>query len=467
MIPKLIVDVPVKGCYDRKDMKPQKDVWYRRLLLGLRQELRWLTPGLGVKRWLGPLLIGTTLIGVGLAILVLEVYRTAPDTWWLPALSTLSLRFLTRPVRALIFGGIGLGLIFLGIWGINRSLLRPFVRPGKPVIDTVTAYRRRERGPRIVTIGGGNGLSALLRGLKAYTHNLTAIVTVADDGGSSGELRRSMGILPPGDIRNCLAALSNDEALLTQIFQYRFAAGVGLNGHSLGNLFISALTEITGSFEEAVAELGRVLAVHGRVVPATLHDVRLVADVQLPNLANEVRVKGESLIPQMAGQVQRVWLEPNNPPAFPPAIQAILAADLIVIGPGSLYTSLLPNLLVPDLADAVRASRALKFFVCNVATQPGETDGFSCGDHVRTIEKHIGGRLFDLIVCNNNFKGTLPEPVQWVGIDADLDQEYPVYQSNLLDSEHPWRHDSGRLAQAVIDLFYERTGPLSSKDYGN
>ena len=259
----------------------------------------------------------------------------------------------------------------------NQALFLPFMKPGKPVLETLTAYHRKEKGPRVVVIGGGTGLSSVLRGLKIHTSNLTAIVTVADDGGSSGELRKSIGILPPGDIRNCLTALSSDEALLTQIFQYRFAAGAGLNGHTLGNLFITALADITGSFEEAVAESGRVLAVQGRVLPSTLHDVKLVADVQLPETkGNSVQIKGESKITKAGGKIIRMWLEPNNPLAYPPAIQAILSADLVLIGPGSLYTSILPNLLVDDITEAIKSSRALKFYVCNVATQPGEDRSF-------------------------------------------------------------------------------------------
>jgi uncharacterized cofD-like protein len=225
-------------------------------------------------------------------------------------------------------------------------------------------------------------------------------------------------------------------------------------------LFISALAEITGSFEEAVAESGRVLAVHGRVLPATLHDVRLVADVVLPHAVNEVRVEGESQIPKVSGKVRRVWLEPSTPPAFPEAIQTILAADLIVIGPGSMYTSILPNLLVPDLVEAIRASRALKIFICNVATQQGETDGYSCGDHVRALEEHAGSGLFDLIVSNQRFEGNLPPGIDWVIVEPDLDEDYGVYRADILDTIHPWRHDSQKLAQVVMDLFRERTGPL-------
>ena len=437
------------------------NLWSQRLLGGVVRSLRWLVPGIGVKRWLLVTLVGTTLIGVGLAIFTLDIYRTTPDTWWLPFLSYASLRFIARPIRVLIFGGIGLALIFIGIWGVNRSVLKPFVRPGKPVVDTLTQHRRRERGPRVVVIGGGHGLSTLLRGLKEFTHSITAVVTVADDGGSSGRLRREVGILPPGDIRNCLAALSNDEALLTQLFQYRFPDGrEDLEGHSFGNLFISALAEITGSFEEAVVESGRVLAVHGRVLPSTLHDVRLSADVLLPYLVSEVRVEGESHIPEMSGHVRRVWLEPSDPPAFPQVVQAILAADMVVIGPGSLYTSILPNLLVPDIAEAIRSSRAFRVFVCNVATQPGETQGYTCGDHVRALEDHIGGALFDLIVANRECNEDLPEDMQWVIAEDDLDDDYAVYRSDLVDRDRPWHHEPVKLAGVLIDLLEERTGPL-------
>ncbi|HEX7974186.1 MAG TPA: gluconeogenesis factor YvcK family protein, partial [Anaerolineales bacterium] len=210
----------------------------------------------------------------------------------------------------------------------------------------------------------------------------------------------------------------------------------------------------------AVAESGRVLAVHGRVLPSTLHNVRLVADVVLPDAVNEVRVEGESQIPQRAGKIHRVWLEPNNPPAFPDVIQAILAADMIVIGPGSLYTSILPNLLVPDLMEAIRASRAFKVYLCNVATQPGETQGFNCGDHVRVLEDHIGGRLFDVIVANQRCEGKLPEGIQWVEVEEGLAEKYSVRGADLIDAVHPWRHDSHKLAQEVMELFQERTGPL-------
>jgi uncharacterized cofD-like protein len=351
-------------------------------------------------------------------------------------------------------------LIGLGIWGLNHSLLVPFLRPGKRLVDQVADYRRRERGPRIVVIGGGHGIATVLRGLKEHTNNLTAVVSVADDGGSSGELRRSLGILPPGDIRNCLAALSDDEALLTQLFQYRFGEDSGLGGHSFGNLFISALTDITGSFEKAIAESGRALSVHGQVLPSTLHNIKLVADVQLPDARTEVRVEGESQIPRTAGRVRRVWLEPDDASAYPPVIQAVLAADMIVIGPGSLYTSLLPNILVRDLLQAIQSSRALKIFISNVATQPGETDLYTSGDHIRSLEEQVGSALVDVIICNSWYDADFGNGVQWVRTDERLERDPRLYLSDLADHRQPEHHDAVKLAQVLMDIYNERTGPV-------
>ncbi len=424
--------------------------------------LSWFLPGLGIKRWILLILAGVTLLGLGLGMLLLDLYRTnTTDPLVLNVLSYASLRFLPRLLRVLVFGGLGIGLVCYGIWGLNRALLRPFMRPGDMVLDQLRDFRRRDRGPRVVAIGGGHGLSVLLRGLKDHTRNITAVVTVADDGGSSGRLREQLGILPPGDIRNCLAALSNDEALLAQLFQYRFSGAQGLEGHSFGNLFITALTEITGSFEEAIAESGRALSVSGRVLPSTLHSVRLVADVRLPHVLNEVRVEGESRIPEVAGRVRRVWLDPNNPPAFPPVLQAILNAEMIIVGPGSLYTSLLPNLLVPEILAAIRASRAVKVYACNLATQEGETDLYSCFDHVQALEEHVGTGLFDVVLCNENYTGVLSANSRWVEADERSLKDKRLYCADLPEKEHPWRHDPAKLSKVLMDLYYERTGPLS------
>ncbi|MDP1714761.1 MAG: YvcK family protein [Anaerolineales bacterium] len=423
---------------------------------------RWFRPGLGIKRWFVYVMLGITLLGLGFAVILIDLYRTdSTDPALLTFLSYASLRFIPRIWRAIIFGGLGIGLVIYGILQLNRSLLRPFIRPGSDIFDQLTGFRRRERGPRIVTIGGGHGLSTLLRGLKAYTGNLTAVVTVADDGGSSGRLRESLGILPPGDIRNCLAALSNDEDMLTQLFQYRFSGSPELEGHSFGNLFITALADITGSFEDAVVESGRVLSVNGRVLPSTLHNVKLVASMELPHSLNEVRVVGESKIPEMAGRVRRVWLEPDDAHAFPPVIKELLNADVIVVGPGSLYTSILPNLLVHDLLAGIHASRAIKIYVCNIATQAGETDTFTCSDHVRALVGHVGEDLFDIILCNDNYEGDVGSASRWVLADEKTLSDSRAYCADLIDDNHPWRHDAVKLAQVIVDIFYERTGPLS------
>lgn len=429
------------------------------------RNMRWFLPGLGVKRWVLVILGGTTFIGIGIGIFVLDIYRSSPDTWWLPIMSYASLRILSRPLRIIIFGGIGFGLLLGGIWGLNRALVIPFRKPGQPIVETISTHRRRERGPKIVVIGGGHGLAMLLRGLKAYSHRLIAVVTVADDGGSSGRLRKSMGIIPPGDLRNCLAALSDDETMITQLFQYRFADGDGdLNGHSFGNLFLTALSEITGSFEEALAESGKVLAINGRVLPSCLDDINLVGELNSPETEESIVVEGESKITAIKGMIKRVWLKPSNPRANPEVIQAILSADLIVLGPGSLYTSILPNVLVPDIAAALKTSRGLKIYVCNVATQPGETDSYSCENHIESIQNHGGKNLIDLVIINNNFTGKLLKDMQWVEIDDYLHLNFPIYEANLIDETEPWHHDSMKLASVIMDLFQDKTGPLTDNN---
>ena len=428
----------------------------------LHSLIKWMQPGLGVKRWIFAILLGTTIISLGLALFIIDIYRKAPDTWWLPVVSFASLLILPRLVRVLIFVTLGTGIITWGIVGLNKSLLGPFLKPGYTIVDKLEKHQSRKQGPKIVAIGGGHGLSTLLRGLKTVSHNIHAVVTVADDGGSSGRLRESLGILPPGDVRNCLAALSENEDLMAQLFQYRFTDAEGaLEGHSFGNLFISSMAEVTGSFEQAIAESGRVLAVSGRVLPASLENVNLIADILDAESGKTIQVKGESKITESAGSIQRVRLDPVNPTAYPEVIQAILSADIVVIGPGSLYTSILPNLLVKDIFSAIRASRGLKIFICNVATQKGETEGFSCGDHLKVIEEHIGDNVFDIIVANDNPPSEYNIHVDAVEIEEELKESYAVYKNDLIDTEHPWRHDPMKIARVLIDLFREKTGPLT------
>jgi uncharacterized cofD-like protein len=414
---------------------------------------------LGIKRWFVLLVVGMALLGLGVAVVLLDIYRNNPTS---ELLTLLSLRMLPRWLRATILGASGLALVGFAIVRLNRALLAPYVRPGKPVVEAVAEHRRLGRGPRIVTLGGGTGLSTLLRGLKAHSANLTAVVTVADDGGSSGRLRQSLGLPPPGDLRNCLAALCDDEDLITQLFQYRFAEGGDLDGHSFGNLFIAALAGVAGSFDRGVMEAGRVLRVKGQVLPSTLATISLVADKAVAADSPSIRVAGESRIPATPGEIRRVQLEPGDAPAHPEAIRAILNADMIVLGPGSLYTSVLPSLLIPDLTSAIRASKAFKVYVCNVATQRGETDGYDCLKHVAALEAHVGRGLVDVVIANDRYEGDLGEGVLFVRAPDNGGATVAVYRGPLVDSHKPWRHDADKLADVLIRLLEERTGPLDA-----
>ncbi len=316
-------------------------------------------------------------------------------------------------------------------------------------------------GPRLVAIGGGTGLPSLLRGLTRYTHNITAIVTVADDGGSSGRLRREYGLLPPGDFRSNIAALSRDEELMTQLLHYRFGGGLtgaedqnqDLQGHAFGNLLLAALTGITGSFDEALLAAQRVLAIRGSVIPSTLSEVDLVADVLIKTEDNGSqlrRIAGESAITHANGRIQRVTLDPPNVRAYPPALKAIFQADLILIGPGSLFTSILPNLLVPDLAQALQFAKAPKGYICNIATQPGETDQFTVADHVNALSGHLPGNMLDFVLANDNFNVEQEKIGKTVFVVLEEHEDLPLIHADLIDEQRPWRHDSTKLAKVVM-----------------
>lgn len=425
---------------------------------------RWFRPGIGVKRWLLLLGLGAAMAGVGLVSLIFYAYQVG---WLPPAIySLLTLGFLPVGWRALLPVLLGSFIILWAIRQIGASLIAPFRPLDGDMAELLYDYSKRSRGPNIVAIGGGTGMPSLLRGLTHYTRNITAIVTVADDGGSSGRLRRELGLLPPGDFRNNIAALSRDEALMTKVLQYRFGSHVGRNGndgatmgdlrselqgHAFGNLLLAALTGITGSFDEALLAAERVLAMRGRVLPSTLADITLVADVLV---AEEVRrIVGESAIPQANGKIQRVALEPAEVRAYPPVLHAIFQADLIVIGPGSLYTSILPNLLVPDLAEALRHARAPKVYVCNLAIQPGETDNYTVADHVDAILQHIPADCLDIVLANDNL--SVP-PDRGGGHTLYVPPVAPdnvrLVTADLVDEVRPWRHDSAKLARAVIEL---------------
>src|SRR5256714_372927 len=390
--------------------------------------LRWLSPGLQVKRWLLLLTVSILIIDLGAAYFLKDFYQFTelPRQFYY-----ITLQFLPRWLRGVIFGFAGIGLLVFSFVQLQRSVLGPFLPGGeRSVAELISSLRTRSRGPRVVAIGGGTGMSSLLRGLKQYTTNLAAIVTVADDGGSSGRLREEYRILPPGDFRQCLVALADAEPLVKQLFNHRFENGT-LGGHSFGNLFIMAMAEVTGNFERGLRESGRVLAVRGEIIPSTLHDVTLVASV------NGAMVEGESKIPKHAGPISRVFLRPDNAELNPEAALALMSAELIVVGPGSLYTSILPNLMVPGMVRAIKDSPALKVFVCNVAEQPGETEGYNASDYLRVLRAHTGENLFDFAIVNSNLNhlptgGQSQVPFDYPGIQ----QEFPQIRFIAADLVH-------------------------------
>ena len=412
-----------------------------------RNYTNWLRPGLKVKRWLFLLLVGVGLLCWG--------------TFFLSAPAPLSQQHLYKHLACLtplhlasLCFIAGISSLGISVWQLKRALFDPIAKweGNRTYPEMLHSYQKRQQGAQITVIGGGHGQATILRGLKSYSNNLTAVVTVADDGGSSGRLRREMGILPPGDFRNCIAALAADEALTTRVLQYRFSTNCGLDGHSFGNLFISALSGVTGSFEEALVESSHVLAVQGQVVPSTLNAVTLAADVQLATGA-ATRVWGESQIPQQKGEILRVLLEPANPPAYPGAVQAILKAKMILVGPGSLYTSILPNLLVPEIAKAIRASQALKVYICNLATQRGETDGYTAARHLETLTTHLGANLFDIVVLNDKLpRGELPPGIDWVEPELKQQPGLKIIRADLASAQIAWQHDSEKLAKLIMQL---------------
>jgi uncharacterized cofD-like protein len=357
--------------------------------------LRWLWPGIGVKRWVGLFGLGIVLVSLGLAVMVGGGALRGLGDWVRDVAYLLTGSFLTPGWRGLLLVVPGLAIMAFAAGGLVRAVLTVLFPDTGHVGELISQRKYLERGPRVVAIGGGTGLSALLRGLKMYTSNITAIVTVTDDGGSSGRLRGELGVPPPGDIRNCLVALADTEPLMERLFQHRFGKGRSLSGHTFGNLFIAAMAEVTGDFELAVRESSRVLAVRGLVLPSTRADVTLEGEFE-----DGQRLRGESAITGAGRAVRRVYLDPAAPEPLPESLQAIASADLIVLGPGSLYTSVIPNLLVKGIPEAIVASPALVAYVSNIMTEHGETDGYSVVRHVQAIFAHAGQQLIDVVVEN-------------------------------------------------------------------
>ena len=406
----------------------------------LRTFFKWFYPGMRVKRWAMLSVLGIILIMIGVG-----GQTKIPNDFS---------SIITYVYSANVI--VGILLIILGFKNMLVSVVT-LILPHKEgrLIDIMYQKRFLEHGPRIVVIGGGTGLSVLLHGIKEYTSNITAIVTVADDGGSSGRLRQQFDILAPGDIRNCLVALANEETMMRELFQYRFKQDTEFSGHSFGNLFITAMTQVTGDFERAIKESSKVLSIRGRVLPSTLEKVTLVAEHKDGRIT-----EGEAQIPKTGSPIKRIFLRPQNASAAPDAIKAIREAELIILGPGSLYTSIIPNLLIKEIRDAVVESEASKVYVCNIMTQPGETDHFKASDHVKELTFHTQSKIMDACIVNI---GKIPVSMlekyaheNSASVEADSetirDFGYGVIEEDLVSITDHVRHDSNKLAKLIANL---------------
>ena len=433
-----------------------------KLFTRIPRDAGWLLPGLEIKRWFFMLITGAVFFTVGLCIIcnLRPVYT----------LINMIMK-VTQMLPSQIFGWFliiaGALFFFVGWLKTNYSILDVHnERNRHAVLEDLYRRRKLNRGPKIVAIGGGTGLSTMLKGIKKLTNNITAVVTVGDDGGSSGKLREELGVLPPGDIRSCISALADDEDLVTKLFQFRFKDCAGLSGHSFGNLFITAMCAITGDMYRAVKESSNVLSIRGRVLPSTLDDMRLVAEMDDGTI-----IKGESNIPESGKRIKRLFSEPNNCKALVDVIAAIHDADLIILGPGSLYTSVVPNLLIADIAKAVNDSKAKKIYVCNIMTQPGETDGFKASDHIKTLIAHAKyNKIIDAVLVNNELPEELLAPYKNAGSEpviVDKDEinkmGIEVVQKNLIEDKrfedgHSSfvRHSPTRLARVIYYWFRKK-----------
>lgn len=414
------------------------------------KDVGWLIPGLNVKRWLFLIFLGSVLMVLGFLIIfdIRPIYQT---------MELIRKAALILPTEILAIAVILIGaFVFFSGWKKTTLSIMDMdsSRSGNSLLENLYRRSKLNKGAKIVAIGGGTGLSMLLRGIKKYTNNITAVVTVGDDGGSSGRLREDMGILPPGDIRNCIAALADDDNLITELFQYRFKKGEGLEGHSFGNLFLTALCAITGNMVKAVKESSKVLNIRGVVLPATLDDMKLAAEFE-----DGSTIKGESNIPEEHKHIKKLFTEPAHCKALPEVLEAIANADLIILGPGSLYTSVIPNLLVDGIVDAIMESTAKKIYVCNIMTQPGETDNYSVASHINALITHAKGRkIIDAVLVNDSLPDNISEGYAKSGsIPVRLDMEnlaptgITVVSQKLIEENKQGlvRHSSHRVARAV------------------
>ena len=414
-------------------------------------EARWLMPGLQVKRWFALIFLGAVLMTLGVLIL----FDIKPVFYTMEFIRKIAMKVSTEWIAFAVVM-FGAGIFFKGWQKTNLSMLDG--SDNESLLENLYRRRKLNRGPKIVAVGGGTGLSMLLKGIKNITNNITAVVTVGDDGGSSGRLREEMGVLPPGDIRNCIAALANDEDLVTKLFQYRFKSGEGLEGHSFGNLFLTALCSITGDMVRAVKESSNVLSIRGRVLPSTLDDMKLVAEMEDGRI-----IHGESNIPEAHGKIKRLFTDPKNCKALDDVITAIRDAELIILGPGSLFTSVIPNLLIPEISHEIAKSKAKKIYVCNIMTQPGETDGFSVSDHLNALIKHAGSKkIVDTVLVNDFMPSNLAQKYQMSGsypVKVDFDNlkklGIKVFSRKLIEDNKEGfvRHSSNRVARAIYYWF--------------
>lgn len=410
----------------------------------------WLIPGLQVKRWFVLIFAGAVMMAFGLLILC----DIKPVFYTMEFVRKVASKISTEWIAFTIVM-FGAAMFFKGWQKTNLSILDlNNGREKETILEALYRRRKLNRGPKIVAIGGGTGLSMLLKGIKHITNNITAVVTVGDDGGSSGRLREDMGILPPGDIRNCIAALADDEDLITKLFQYRFKSGEGLEGHSFGNLFLTALCSITGDMVRAVKESSNVLSIRGRVLPSTLDDMKLVAEMEDGRI-----IHGESNIPEAHGKIKRLFTDPVQCKPLEDVLAAIKDADLIIMGPGSLYTSVIPNLLIEEISKEVAQSNAKKIYVCNIMTQPGETDNYSVSDHLTALMKHANSRnILDAVLVNDFIPSNLADKYKLAGsypVKVDVENikklGIKIFPKKLIEDSREGlvRHSSNRVARAI------------------
>ena len=410
-----------------------------------------LIPGLSLKRWLALGAIGFAAIAIGIVFAL----NLSLGPGFHSIVGVLSLRDAPPTVRGGVFIAIGVVAAGAATIGLVASLAAVWLRksPWK-FLDSLYVERVLSGGPKIVAIGGGSGLPNLLRGLKHYTSNITALVTVADDGGSSGRLRSELGILPPGDIRNCLVALADSEAVMQELMDYRFSSNGQLDGHSFGNMLIAALASIGGDFYKGVEAAGKLLAVRGRVVPSTFTDVTLIGST-----VSGRRLIGESRVGTSAERLRSLALMPSDAPGHPDAIKAIEEAHLIILGPGSLFTSIVPNLLVREISTAIADSNALKMYICNVAGEPGATVGYSIMDHLNVVRHYAGEAAVNVVIANSK----IAEPDGSDGLNlippkAAWDDDTIYVSADVIDEDRPSRHDSAKLASAVSEAYQRHRG---------